>query len=424
MILNYPANLIPFVEKALFEEDFSSALELGHIYDFGKNIEKDYEEAYYWYTFADQHHVGICYETNMRLGYLERNGLGTPQSLQLALRHFEYGKRNEASEEIRKYCEWAYEECHKELERQKEEAWRLTREGDPNAPYRLARLNYGYFSSPSYPDYETLFVESAKRGSLYGMYFSDYYRFVEDETGLEYLKRSAEGGFSKALSTVGINYKWGYRGFPVDLVKAEECARKAASISSAYDGFCNSYYANNYHLADDYFYGKYGKKRYDLAIKHYSISLKKDKRNQNIFTNIGECYFEGGNGVLMDKKKAFSYFGDASTTRKSSYFQGDSLAMTRMGDYYKNGYGIVNKNPALAFSYYQKACERNPFPEALYKVGLCYEEGFGVKQDTHQATLYFQKCYDLAKKYDVKTPYEALALEKLNLLSPFGDFEI
>ena len=126
----------------------------------------------------------------------------------------------------------------------------------------------------------------------------------------------------------------------------------------------------------------------------------------------------------MDKKKAFSYFRDASTTRKSSYFQGDSLAMTRMGDYYKNGYGIVNKNPALAFSYYQKACERNPFPEALYKVGLCYEEGFGVKQDTYQATLYFQKCYDLAKKYDVKTPYEALALEKLNLLSPFGDFEI
>ncbi len=101
---------------------------------------------------------------------------------------------------------------------------------------------------------------------------------------------------------------------------------------------------------------------------------------------LGVCYMEGY-GVKQDMKEAVKCFLKAAE-------QGRPYALCALGVCYRNGLGVT-EDPAKAKDYFKKAMEgghryspkglperaEDGDHEALYWLGVCYEEGWGVEQD-------------------------------------------
>ena len=101
---------------------------------------------------------------------------------------------------------------------------------------------------------------------------------------------------------------------------------------------------------------------------------------------LGVCYMEGY-GVEQDMKEAVKWFLKAAE-------QGRPYALCALGVCYRNGLGVT-EDPAKAKDYFKKAMEgghryspkglperaEDGDHEALYWLGVCYEEGWGVEQD-------------------------------------------
>ncbi len=105
---------------------------------------------------------------------------------------------------------------------------------------------------------------------------------------------------------------------------------------------------------------------------------------------LGVCYMEGY-GVKQDMKEAVKWFLKAAE-------QGRPYALCALGVCYRNGLGVT-EDPARAKDYFKKAMEgghryspkglperaEDGDHEALYWLGVCYEEGWGVEQDDAMA---------------------------------------
>ncbi|MBP3614541.1 MAG: sel1 repeat family protein [Bacteroidaceae bacterium] len=75
------------------------------------------------------------------------------------------------------------------------------------------------------------------------------------------------------------------------------------------------------------------------------------------------------------------------------YYYGDILEMRDVPTY-----KYLKKDYNLAFKLYYEAAKQN-LPEGLYKLGLCYENGYGVKKDTSKALEYFIKSAENGYSY-------------------------
>lgn len=137
----------------------------------------------------------------------------------------------------------------------------------------------------------------------------------------------------------------------------------------------------------------------------------------NVFgmLHLAKCY-ESGIGVEANQKLAIHWYLQASKLKNtvadrkladvlmagddvqknsaiqlyhSAAFNGDDIAMTKLGMILQSDFVKGNQN-VKAFSLYQKAATMGN-PIAQYRLGLCYEDGIGTLKDEQKAFKWYQK---------------------------------
>ena len=107
--------------------------------------------------------------------------------------------------------------------------------------------------------------------------------------------------------------------------------------------------------------------------------------------NLGEIY-EQGCGVPVNLKKAILWWREAAKN-------GDSLALSHLGDLYYDGRGVT-QDYSEALRFYKKSIEQNKDKEILdsYKeffcLGYMYEKGLGIEKNINIALKYYHRVAD------------------------------
>ena len=113
-----------------------------------------------------------------------------------------------------------------------------------------------------------------------------------------------------------------------------------------------------------------------------------------------KLYKEGK--ALYDAKK----YEQAVPKLKTAAEKGHKKAQYRLGRCYEKGYGVAKSDETAVF-WYQKAANQG-YHKAQYQLGKAYKEGEGVKKDRKKAMELFQQAarqenvdaqYQLAKAY-------------------------
>lgn len=99
--------------------------------------------------------------------------------------------------------------------------------------------------------------------------------------------------------------------------------------------------------------------------------------------NIDKLYEEGK--ALYDAKS----YKAAVAKLKPAAEQGHKKAQYRLGRCYDKGYGVT-ENDKQAFSWYGKAAEQG-HAKAQYQLGKCYKNGEGTAKDIQKAVVCFAK---------------------------------
>ena len=167
----------------------------------------------------------------------------------------------------------------------------------------------------------------------------------------------------EAIFALGVLYDNGY-GVQKNKEAALEHFKKAARMGHAP---AQSRLGKIFDKDEDYLSAA---KWYDLAAQKYDAEAVE---------KLGSYYLRGIGGKPEDDDTAFMYLSFAAQL-------GRTAAMTFMGNYH---YDL--KNYASAFDLYRKAAAKED-PEAIYKLGLMYENGLSVSQDHNTAF----KCFKVA----------------------------
>lgn len=193
-----------------------------------------------------------------------------------------------------------------------------------------------------------------------------------------------------------------YLDFTGEFDKALECYQYAASKEHK-DGYCGlgKMYKKglgvpqDYTKAYEYFnlaaaHGDY-EAEYEIGLMYLNGLGTSQDYHQAIFwfteaSNHGDAaaynalayMYMNGTGVDKDYEKACDLF------KKSAEFE-NTEAMTELGVYYST----ILFDPKKSFEWTKKAADRG-YPEALWNLGDCYENGIGVEVNNKEAEKYHQ----------------------------------
>lgn len=187
-----------------------------------------------------------------------------------------------------------------------------------------------------------------------------------------------------------------YKG--VDASRAEDYKTAAKYYSLAAK---KGHSSAQYNLGLLYEEGKGIEKNMEEASKWYRRSAEQgNPLSMHSFALI--CY-AGGEGSEQDKKEAFNWWKKSVETfqkdkekdrLKQEYFghwieYGE--AMFYLGVCYSNGFG-VKKDAEEAVKWWRKAAEQRPgHPMAMFRLGLAYANGEGVEKDLDEAVQWWRK---------------------------------
>ena len=99
--------------------------------------------------------------------------------------------------------------------------------------------------------------------------------------------------------------------------------------------------------------------------------------------------------------------GETAETFLKAAKRGDAVAQYKLGICYEKGYG-VSKDNKEAVKWYRKAAKRDN-ADAQYKLGYCYEKGYGVSADYKEAVKWYLKSAeqgDATAQYNLGVCYE------------------
>jgi TPR repeat protein len=186
--------------------------------------------------------------------------------------------------------------------------------------------------------------------------------------------------------------------------------------------------------------GHYVKKSAQIANQYFKkcLSILEKDVEQNDPEALCDLAFmyNVGDGVAVDKEKAFQYYQRAADTgyyrglynlgfmysagsgvkadkAKAAYYyqiaaqQGHTWAQNNLGLLYDQGEG-VKKDKEMAVYWYTRAAEQK-HASALNNLGLMYEKGEGVKKDYAMAFQYYQTAMEngnLGAQYNIARFYE------------------
>ncbi len=132
----------------------------------------------------------------------------------------------------------------------------------------------------------------------------------------------------------------------------------------------------------------------DAGVSVPELAAAAENGDVHAMTALGTKYLYG-DGVKLDKAKAFELYSRAAKL-------GDPFGIYAAGDFYYQGYGVVDPDWEKAAAYYEKAAKQD-VPEALYDLGCLYSVGKGVKQDEAKGTRMILRAADLLNALDPDT---------------------
>ena len=183
---------------------------------------------------------------------------------------------------------------------------------------------------------------------------------------------------------IGMNYAYGGRGFPVDVIKALEYLEKCNSADALFE------ISQIFMCFDDYL-------DKELGIKYLQLSAEQghiDAQNK-----LGVCY-EDGDGVEWDVFKAVKWYSMAAN-------KGDATAQFNLGTCFQNGIG-VEKDSYEAVKWFRKASEQG-YKDATLSLYSCYKNGDGVEKDELKAISLYRLAAeqgDAVAQFNLGVSYE------------------
>ncbi len=201
---------------------------------------------------------------------------------------------------------------------------------------------------------------------------------VNEEQGFRYMSMAAENGMKEAQYNLGSCYYLG-RGTEIDYAKALEMYKKAAD---------NGVVEAMRSVGHMYHEGK-GTEKDDVKGFEY-IKKAAEAGDTDSIGQLGLWYFQGI-GTDIDYEKAAEWYEIGSRA-------GDTTCMAALGSLY-----MLNKipgSPDKAIELFDKAAEQDD-AIAMYTLGFCYEQGYGVPRDLEKALEMYRKALELHPEYRV-----------------------
>lgn len=411
--------------KSANEGNAQSQFELGLIYYQGKEIAKNYDNAFSWFSKASQNnHPG----SSFYLGIMYMDGNGTDKDCAQSLKYY----KKAASANV------------------------------PDASYNLSVLySKGECVTKNMETSHYWLLQSAENGFPPAQYYAGLRYFSGKQVKKDFyeayrwIKLAAEGGYEESFATLGVMYYFGW-----GTTQNYQASRKWLTISDN-----NNSEVPMYILGVMYDKGLGGEQNDKIAAYLYKIASEKHLEKDDIFDlkkylgqvnsnedydDMFQTYYERsrngdkdakfkvaimytlGLGVTKNTWAATKMLSESeyykvnsaicqyilavtsldsynSGSQKFSYFQdaansGVPRAQAFVGQMYTTG-RIVQKNYSEAFYWLEKASNNGDI-YGQYNLAVLYYNGHGVEQDYTKAKLLLRK---IAKKriYDLlSTPID------------------
>ena len=122
----------------------------------------------------------------------------------------------------------------------------------------------------------------------------------------------------------------------------------------------------------------------DIKQAIYWYTKSADQGNADAQYALGDCYTYRQYCEEPNPTEAFKWYKKAAEQECA-----DGKFQYKLGRCYERGYG-VGQNMGQALEWYRKAAEQN-YADAQLRLGLCYKDGEGVEKDLSQAVVWFKK---------------------------------
>lgn len=377
--------------KAAEKGDVKAQIELGKCYYNGKNVAKDYAEAFKWFQKAADNGYA---EGQYRLGLMYNNGEGTNKNEETSVLLY------------RKAANQGYAYALKALGVMFENGSGIEKNQD----------SAKYWYDKAYPEIRRIAESGDAEGERHLGNCYEFSRGVEQSytESVHWYSKSAEQGYALAQFNLGNCYYWG-NGVEQSYTESVHWYRKSAEQGYADAqlnlGFC---YDNGFGVEQSY----------EEAVKWYRKSA--EQGNANAQSNLGYCY-EYGKGLernyitamiwftkaaengYMDANKGIvdiayfhsDYYNDendnfqkALQKAKSNYMKeinkGNTSAMIGMGDlyFYLDGEHSIEQNINSAITWYKLAISQGD-SDGIRALALLYDK---VQDEIDHNSL--DVCYD------------------------------
>ncbi len=140
-----------------------------------------------------------------------------------------------------------------------------------------------------------------------------------------------------------------------------------------------------------------GKAAYELG-RIYSIETEDDESSFACYKLAADLEYEmayifvaldyeSGDGVEPDSKKSLYWMKKACDSEDDVI---SAFAYHKLGEWYFDGTNCCEEDPYKAFEYYKIAAEKG-YPKAQNMVGVYYDNGEYVEQDSQKAVYWYKK---------------------------------
>ncbi|KAG0204684.1 hypothetical protein BGX28_003433 [Mortierella sp. GBA30] len=301
-------------------------LNIGYLYDDGRELERDYNRAIEWYLRAIEAGASIA---SLRIGYLYQKGLGVEQDYVKAVEWY-LKARDDGRAEAMVAIDALYDDCRGVDQSYGKALWSASDAGVAEAMLAIGLLyDYGRGVDQDCDIALEWYLKASDGGYKCGLGVDQNY-----VNAREWYLKARDTGVASALFTIGALYDDGH-GIDQDYGEARKWYLKAsdAGVAGAMFAIGAMY---NIGLGVDQ----------DCA-KALELFLKASHagRADAMFT-IGNFYVNG-HGVDQDYGNALEYYFKASDA-------GLAIATFAIGNFYLNGSG-VDQDHVMALEWYLKA---------------------------------------------------------------------
>ncbi|MBO7147496.1 MAG: SEL1-like repeat protein [Lentisphaeria bacterium] len=219
-------------------------------------------------------------------------------------------------------------------------------------------------------------VQEAETARIAGILYEDglaQEKAKKDLEAFEYFARAAKMGNADAMFSLANLYRLG-KG-----VKQNYRAAIRWYIRSANAGNVKAMIT----IGWEYYRGQFVKQNYAAALKYYTMAA--EQGDDRSYYWMGVINYDEGR------------YDEAMRCFKKIARKGDTDAMVRVGNMYRDGKGQEGKNFKKAFDWFQRAAAKGD-ASAMNNISMMYAIGEGVVKDQKQADSWFNKYEAAAAK--------------------------